>query len=195
MGFILDGSCGAGIGSVYRVSGRKPTLIGKAALALLLPLALSSCYSGSDKQPPASAWDKVPPRSVPTDHSSFFQQPFADGPSVTKACLECHPKSAEEVMATAHWNWVGDEVMVPGHDQPLRIGKRNLINNFCIGIKSNWPGCTQCHIGYGWEDESFDALTSFNGIWGGCEAAVEEAYRVLRPGGSIAITLSSRDGP
>ena len=138
------------------MSGRKPTLIGKAALALLLPLALSSCYSGSDKQPPASAWDKVPPRSVPTDHSSFFQQPFADGPSVTKACLECHPKSAEEVMATAHWNWVGDEVMVPGHDQPLRIGKRNLINNFCIGIKSNWPGCTQCHIGYGWEDESFD---------------------------------------
>jgi len=40
-----------------------------------------------------------------------------------------------------------------------------------------------------WGDESFDALTSFNGIWGGCDEAIEEASRVLRPGGSIAITF------
>jgi len=40
-----------------------------------------------------------------------------------------------------------------------------------------------------WDDESFDALSSFNGIWGGCQEAVDEAYRVLRPGGSIAITF------
>ena len=46
--------------------------------------------------------------------------------------------------------------MVPGHDAPLQIGKRNVINNFCIGIQSNWPACTMCHIGYGWEDETFD---------------------------------------
>jgi octaheme c-type cytochrome (tetrathionate reductase family) len=59
-------------------------------------------------------------------------------------------------MKTAHWNLAGDPVTVPGHDQPIRIGKRNLINNFCIGIKSNWPGCTSCHIGFGWEDDSFD---------------------------------------
>lgn len=59
-------------------------------------------------------------------------------------------------MKTAHWNLVGDEVTVPGHDNPMRIGKRNVINNFCIGISSNWPGCTTCHIGYGWEDENFD---------------------------------------
>mgnify|MGYP000666355391 CR=1 FL=1 len=30
------------------------------------------------------------------------------------------------------------------------------INNFCIGIQGNWPSCTACHAGYGWEDESFD---------------------------------------
>ena len=31
-----------------------------------------------------------------------------------------------------------------------------MINNFCIGITSNWPPCTACHAGYGWEDETFD---------------------------------------
>lgn len=40
-----------------------------------------------------------------------------------------------------------------------------------------------------WEAESFDAVTSFNGIWGGCDQAIEEAWRVLRPGGTIGITF------
>lgn len=104
----------------------------------------------------ADAWQHVPEHPPHTDHSTFFKGPFKDGPAVTRACLECHPKAAEQVMQTAHWNWVGEEVMVPGHEQPTRIGKRNLINNFCIGIASNWPACTSCHIGYGWEDENFD---------------------------------------
>ncbi|MEM9613804.1 MAG: class I SAM-dependent methyltransferase [Actinomycetota bacterium] len=40
-----------------------------------------------------------------------------------------------------------------------------------------------------WADDSFDVATSFNGIWGGCEAAIGEAARVLRPGGRIGITF------
>jgi len=30
------------------------------------------------------------------------------------------------------------------------------INNFCINLNGNWPRCTSCHIGYGWEDANFD---------------------------------------
>ena len=40
-----------------------------------------------------------------------------------------------------------------------------------------------------WPDETFDAAMSVNGIWGGCEAALDEAFRVLRPGGLIGISF------
>lgn len=40
-----------------------------------------------------------------------------------------------------------------------------------------------------WPDGSFDAVVSVNGIWGGCEAALAEAARVLRPGGGIALSF------
>lgn len=40
-----------------------------------------------------------------------------------------------------------------------------------------------------WNDASFDVVTSINGIWGGCEAALVEAARVLRPGGMLGISF------
>jgi SAM-dependent methyltransferase len=40
-----------------------------------------------------------------------------------------------------------------------------------------------------WDDESFDVVTSFRGIWGTTPTAVEEANRVLVPGGRLAITV------
>ena len=40
-----------------------------------------------------------------------------------------------------------------------------------------------------WGSETFDVVTSFNGIWGGCEAAVAEMARVVKPGGTVAITF------
>ena len=47
-------------------------------------------------------------------------------------------------MKTAHWQWLGPKEKIPGKNKPMRIGKRNLINNFCISIKGNWAGCTKC---------------------------------------------------
>lgn len=38
-------------------------------------------------------------------------------------------------------------------------------------------------------DDSFDAATSFNGIWKGCEKALIEARRVVRPGGLIGLSF------
>jgi ubiquinone/menaquinone biosynthesis C-methylase UbiE len=37
-------------------------------------------------------------------------------------------------------------------------------------------------------DASFDTVTSFNGIWKGCDAALIEARRVLVPGGRLGLT-------
>ena len=39
------------------------------------------------------------------------------------------------------------------------------------------------------EDDSFDVATSFNGIWKGCEGALVEARRVVRPGGLVGFTF------
>lgn len=39
------------------------------------------------------------------------------------------------------------------------------------------------------DDDSFDVATSFNGIWKGCEDALREACRVVRPGGLIGFSF------
>jgi octaheme c-type cytochrome (tetrathionate reductase family) len=95
-------------------------------------------------------------RSLPhTDHSKLISGPFKDGPSVTRACLKCHPNSSREVMHTSHWSWAGQRVKLPGRDGSERIGKANLINNFCIHAGPNIEKCSSCHAGYGWHDNSF----------------------------------------
>lgn len=101
-------------------------------------------------------WAHLPQRLPHTDHSALMEGPFEDGPSVTRACLECHPDAADQVMRTAHWTWESEPVLMEGRSEPVALGKKNAINNFCIGIQSNWPPCTACHAGYGWMDESFD---------------------------------------
>jgi ubiquinone/menaquinone biosynthesis C-methylase UbiE len=47
-------------------------------------------------------------------------------------------------------------------------------------------------FGLPFPDQSFDVVTSFNGIWKGCESALDEARRVLLPEGRVGLTFWGR---
>jgi len=93
-----------------------------------------------------------------TDHSQFITGPFKSGEEVTRACLQCHEKQAEDFMKTAHWKWKGIPNSIKGMEKSKNeYGKANLINNFCISIEGkNQEFCTKCHAGYGWRDNTFN---------------------------------------
>jgi SAM-dependent methyltransferase len=46
-----------------------------------------------------------------------------------------------------------------------------------------------------WPDASFDAAISINGIWGGCEEALDEAFRVLKPSAQLGISFWGEGPP
>jgi octaheme c-type cytochrome (tetrathionate reductase family) len=100
--------------------------------------------------------------SSKVDHTKFaiLQQEFKSPQEVTKACLSCHNKSDHEIMMSSHWKWTRATVNEKG--DTVEYGKKNLINNFCIGIASNETKCTSCHIGFGWKDNKFDFNKSEN---------------------------------
>ncbi len=101
-------------------------------------------------------WDNVPETGSHTDHSPLLTGPYESGSDVTRACLECHEDAAYQVMQTSHWTWESGPYELPGREEPVYVGKKTSLNNFCIGIQSNWTSCTTCHAGYGWEDANFD---------------------------------------
>jgi octaheme c-type cytochrome (tetrathionate reductase family) len=93
------------------------------------------------------------------DHTKFkeLQREFKSGPEVTQACLSCHTEAAGQIHRTKHWSW---EFINPLNDQ--KLGKKNVLNNFCISIPANTPFCTSCHVGYGWKDANFDFKSEQN---------------------------------
>lgn len=98
---------------------------------------------------PVHAAQTQPQEKPPQDHSKFstLRKPFESPEAVTQACLGCHPNAARQVVGTQHWLWV---------NPTTGIGKRNLLSNTVLGISSNESLCTTCHVGYGWQDSSFD---------------------------------------
>jgi octaheme c-type cytochrome (tetrathionate reductase family) len=101
----------------------------------------------------------VPGLASTADHSKFkeLQGPFATGPQVTRACLACHTEAAKQIHKTKHWTW---EFLNPEQKQVL--GKKHVLNNFCIAAPPNYAFCTSCHVGYGWKDASFDFSSEEN---------------------------------
>ncbi|WP_423126808.1 tetrathionate reductase family octaheme c-type cytochrome [Gaoshiqia sp. Z1-71] len=96
-------------------------------------------------------------KPVPSaDHSKFeiLQQEFKTPQDVTEACISCHTERHKEIMASAHWNW--ERVSYVEGRGIAAAGKRNVINNFCIGAQSNEQSCAKCHIGYGMTNDHFD---------------------------------------
>ncbi|MBU1920689.1 cytochrome C, partial [bacterium] len=94
--------------------------------------------------------------SPSADHSKFeiLKQEFDAPQEVTEACISCHTERHKEVMASSHWNWERLEYI---EGQGIRsVGKKNILNNFCVGISGNEQVCNRCHIGYGYADASFD---------------------------------------
>lgn len=120
----------------------------RKAFAVVLAAWLVGAAAG-----PAGAQEIAVKMNSTADHTKFkeLQQVFKSGPEVTKACLSCHTEAARQVHRTKHWTW---EFLNPDNKQ--KLGKKNVLNNFCISVESNYPGCTACHVGYGWKDANFD---------------------------------------
>jgi len=93
--------------------------------------------------------------SVSADHKQFdvLKKDFASPQEVTEACISCHNGSDDEVMRSNHWNWEREEY-VEGRGI-VHIGKKNAINNFCIGVEGNEQSCAKCHVGFGMTDSMF----------------------------------------
>jgi len=87
------------------------------------------------------------------DHSAFgpLAGPFETAPEVTAACLTCHAGVGEDFMQTVHWTWEYESATTGE-----TYGKYQVLNNYCVNVRTNEPRCTSCHAGYGWTDESFD---------------------------------------
>ncbi len=91
------------------------------------------------------------------DHGEFIH--FAGKPDpreITSRCLECHEQVGEDILQTAHWKWEGPSPHTKGYEHRTDLGKKKVINNYCIHVRSNEARCSQCHIGYGWENDEFD---------------------------------------
>jgi octaheme c-type cytochrome (tetrathionate reductase family) len=123
-------------------------------LGILLVVAVPvMIFAGDASASPAdNPWDGVPKRPIHVPHADIITGPFETPQEVTRACLECHPNAASDIMKTSHWTWESKEFNVPWRDEPVTIGKINQINNFCISAQTNQKTCTSCHIGYDWQE-------------------------------------------
>jgi octaheme c-type cytochrome (tetrathionate reductase family) len=134
-------------------------VLGACAGMMLIALRKNSSESTPQERLKNRYAHKV---NASVDHSQFLQlkKKFVKPREVTAACISCHNKRAAEVMHSTHWNWERLEYI---SGKGIRwLGKRNVLNNFCIGISGNEQSCNKCHIGYGYADTTFNFSDSLN---------------------------------
>ncbi len=132
---------------------------------LLMFLIAAGILFETDSPPPrlqilkANLSEKEAPS---VDHSKLkeLQKVFNSPQEVTLACMSCHTERHKEIMGSSHWNWERPEY-IEGRGI-VYIGKKNAINNFCIGIEGNELSCAKCHVGYGMKDDMFSYTDSSN---------------------------------
>lgn len=96
------------------------------------------------------------------DHSKLaaLQKDFKTPQEVTLTCLSCHNNVQHGIMKNNHWLWERED-FIKGRGV-VYYGKKNGINNFCIGIGGSEKACNRCHAGYGYSDYTFDFTDSSN---------------------------------
>jgi octaheme c-type cytochrome (tetrathionate reductase family) len=85
-------------------------------------------------------------------HKGYFSENDYTG---GESCMKCHGEIGDAVLMTGHWNWEGVAAGIEGFESEIH-GKNDIINNFCVAVPSNEGRCTQCHIGVGYADDTFD---------------------------------------
>ncbi|NQT97631.1 MAG: tetrathionate reductase family octaheme c-type cytochrome [Candidatus Marinimicrobia bacterium] len=90
------------------------------------------------------------------DHSKLpaLKKEFKTPQEVTAACISCHTERHKEIIASTHWNWER-VAYIEGRGISV-VGKKNVLNNFCIGSNANEQSCARCHIGFGMTNDQFD---------------------------------------
>ena len=122
---------------------------------LIFSLSSHAVAKAEKEAAPATAYPSIEQKNDDStaDHTKFkaLNKNFKTGPEVTEACLECHTEAAKQVHKTKHWTW---EFINPATKR--KLGKKNVINNFCTATQTNQTFCSACHVGYGWKDDKFD---------------------------------------
>ncbi len=144
----------------------KKIFISVALIGLVIAIAIGILSSKDTEQNPLSLLQtKLSEKPAPSvDHTKFavLQKKFTTPQQVTEACISCHTERAKEVMKSNHWNWERAEY-IQGRGI-VYLGKKNAINNFCIGTEGNEESCAKCHIGYGMKDSKTFSYTDSTNI-------------------------------
>jgi len=102
------------------------------------------------------------PHIPSVDHAKLpsLARSFETPQEVTAACISCHTERPMEIIRSSHWNW--ERVSYIEGRGIAYTGKKNAINNYCIGARTNEQACAACHVGFGMTGEGFDFQNAVN---------------------------------